>query len=98
MDEIDRLIKGLDTHQPNWWQRHASQEDSIEFMERMAIIQRRFSHPPRTAIEAAIIKVKRDVAQRLTVALRAGIEAGLVTYVDPKPVDYSRAFTPTPKD
>ena len=63
MDDINRLIKGMDLHQPDWWLRFAEPNDLIDLA--------------RGTCGRETVRTR--VAERLMMPVRAAIEVELVT-------------------
>jgi hypothetical protein len=76
--ETARFMAGLDKQDPHWYVNHATQVDLRQYADAAL----RASDARGTARE----RLRATVANRLLVAVRAAIEAGIVTYNEgPRP-------------
>lgn len=71
MDMLESFQKGLDLHQPDWWITYANAQEMVDYI-------RDCSELGRGANDRAKIKLRRCVAGRLMMPVRAAIDAGLV--------------------
>jgi hypothetical protein len=68
MNDLDKLMTGLDEQAPDWAVRNATQAELVDYV---------LEHERNQ--ERATTNLRRSVAMRLTIAIRAALEAGLVT-------------------
>ena len=71
MDDLDRFIKAMDLHQPDWFGRFCTEQDSRD----MAYAAREKDYPK---LERLLESRRQTIAQDLMMPVRAAIEAGLV--------------------
>lgn len=70
INQLEAFMKGLDLHQPNWWQSYANEQELKDF-----------AHDVGQEIVSgrSVERIRRCVAIRLLMPVRAAIDAGLVT-------------------
>lgn len=72
LDDLDRLMTGLDGQMPEWAVRNATQAELVDYA---------LGHGRNQ--ERANQTLRRSVAMRFTVAIRAALDAGLVEPIYP---------------
>jgi hypothetical protein len=75
----DDLINAFSTQQPEWWISFAEIDDLKEVMRSLNYAESSPGEPVAAAFQRNRDMLKRRIAERLTMPLRAAVHAGLVT-------------------